>query len=193
MKKKDSMHFSYQTYHCSLLYLSFYFATCLGHKKKKKKKKKKTICHKNLIFFLKKWTITKLIILFLFIYYQVLMIYNLDLQFPHSCQDNLFQRNVHKARECWNFLWGSISGGTWAPFNTIFKVQSPKFQKSMFLVSSVTCVIGINYLYVDRAKIFFFKNAPISTPGVSNESSVKSRWRIPNLRHLQPGFHHFFI
>ena len=40
-----------------------------------------------------------------------------------------------------------------APFNTIFKLQSPK---SMFLVSSGTSVIGIKYLYVDRAKIFFF-------------------------------------
>ena len=44
----------------------------------------------------------------------------------------------------------------------------------MFLVPSVTSVIGMKYLYVDRAKNQFFKNAPISTPGVSNESSFKS-------------------
>ena len=44
---------------------------------------------------------------------------------------------------------------TWiglAPFDTIFKVQNPKFQKSMFLVPSATSVIGMNYLYVDRAQ-----------------------------------------
>ena len=110
---------------------------------------------------------------FLFKYYQVLMIYNLDLQFPHSCQDNLFQRNVHKARECWNFLWGSISGGTWAPFNTIFKVQSPKFQKSMFLVSSGTCVIGMKYLYVDRAKKFFSKMLRFQHQGYQMKALLK--------------------
>ena len=48
-------------------------------------------------------------------------------------------------KECWNFLWGVISGGTWAPFNIIFIVQSPKFVKSMFFVTSGTSVIGINY------------------------------------------------
>ena len=48
-------------------------------------------------------------------------------------------------KECWNFLWGVISGGTRAPFNIIFIVQSPKFLKSMFFVTSGTSVIGINY------------------------------------------------
>ena len=48
-------------------------------------------------------------------------------------------------KECWNFLWGVISGGTRAPFNIIFIVQSPKFLKSLFFVTSGTSVIGINY------------------------------------------------
>ena len=70
-----------------------------------------------------------------------------------------------------------------APFSNS-KVQNA--QKSMFLVTSGTsAVIGTNYHLCRSGSEFFFKNAPISSPGVSNESSVKSRWRIPNPRHLK--------
>ena len=49
--------------------------------------------------------------------------------------------NLQKQRPVWKRL-----------LSTIFKVQSPKFQKSTFLVPSATSVIGMNYLYVDRAQ-----------------------------------------
>ena len=92
--------------------------------------------------------------------------------------------------ECWNFLLGSISGGTWAPFNTIFKVQSPKFQKSMFLVSSGTCVIGMKYLYVDRAKNFFSKMLRFQHQGYQMKALLKvdEEFQISDT-----SWHHFFI
>ena len=49
-------------------------------------------------------------------------------------------------------------------------LQSPKFQKSMFLVTSV---IGIKYLYADRAQNFFSKMLRFRRQGYQIQALLK--------------------
>ena len=60
----------------------------------------------------------------------------------------------------------------------------------MFLVGSVTCVIGINYLYVDRAKIFFSKMLRFQHQGYQMKALLKVDEECHTFRPLERTFQH---
>lgn len=76
-------------------------------------------------------------------------------------------------QECQGFRSRSIPGGPGGPAGSIFKVQTPKFQESMFFGTCGTSVIGIKYEYVEYGLRIFFQGSrcPISTNYIPFESS----------------------
>jgi len=55
----------------------------------------------------------------------------------------------------------------------------------MFLVTSVTSVIGMKYLYVDRAKNFFSKMLQFRHQGYQMKALLKVDEEYQHLRHLK--------